>query len=161
MVSSDHGVTTVSAESQTTHVARVVHEVHEVHETQGLEFNLVLLVMGVLLAGAAARRWVSRVHLPYTVLMLLLGILTGLSSGWLGQLGWAFFSETVLVSPHVIIFVFLPALVFESAFNLDAYKFNKFLGSITLLAGPVLLVCTFLTAALMMGLTAGSWHWSC
>lgn len=140
-----------------------VHSESQIHNQHGLglAFNLVLLVMGVLLAGAATRRVVSHLRLPYTVLMLLLGILVGLGSSYFSRMtGMALFTEGLLVSPHVIIFVFLPTLIFESAFNMDGYKFNKFLGTIVLLAGPVLVLSTCLTASLMMAVTFHSWHWN-
>ena len=67
--------------------------------------------------------------------------------------------------PHMVILVFLPALIFESAFNADYYTFKRQFFKIFLLAGPVLLACTFSTAAVMLyGFRfdlAGFDFWSC
>lgn len=51
--------------------------------------------------------------------------------------------------PHLMLLVFLPALIFESAFNSDFHIFEKLLGQCLLLAGPILLGCTGLTAVMM------------
>ena len=64
------------------------------------------------------------------------------------------------LSPDLILFVFLPALVFESAYAIDVHTFRKSIGPIVLLAVPALLMATALTAVVMRFLTAGSWEWA-
>ena len=54
------------------------------------------------------------------------------------------------IDPHLFLFIFLPALIFESAFGTEFHKFKRQFGKILLLAGPVLLGCVFTTAAGMM-----------
>ena len=51
------------------------------------------------------------------------------------------------IDPHLFLFIFLPALIFESAFGTEYHKFKRQFGKILLLAGPVLLGCVFTTAA--------------
>ena len=51
------------------------------------------------------------------------------------------------IDPHLFLFIFLPALIFESAFGTEFHKFKRQFGKILLLAGPVLLGCVFTTAA--------------
>ena len=51
--------------------------------------------------------------------------------------------------PALVFLVFLPALIFESAFNSDWYTFRRQFGKILLMAGPMLLFSTFATAAAM------------
>jgi len=46
----------------------------------------------------------------------------------------------------MILLVFLPALIFESAFNSDWHIFKIELKQVLLLAGPALLINTALTA---------------
>ena len=97
--------------------------------------------------------------------MLLLGIGIGLVAEKLGGHGpLAHFSEMLsrgqLLSHDMVIFVFLPALIFESAFGMDVYAFRKELGSVTLLAVPALIICTVATAYLVFGLAGDSWGWS-
>lgn len=68
---------------------------------------------------------------------------------------------------HIILMVFIPALVFESAFNADWYIFKRQLGKILILAAPVLAVCVALTAVVMFYLlkipflegTTGGFTW--
>lgn len=48
--------------------------------------------------------------------------------------------------PALVFLVFLPALIFESAFNSDWYTFRRQFIKILLLAGPMLIFATFLTA---------------
>ena len=53
------------------------------------------------------------------------------------------------IDPHVFLLIFLPALIFESAYNLDYHAFTRQRFKILLLAGPVLLGCVVTTAAVM------------
>lgn len=55
--------------------------------------------------------------------------------------GWA------NVDPHVILFVFLPTLIFESAFSVDFHVFRKSFWQILALAVPGMVLGTLLTAA--------------
>jgi NhaP-type Na+/H+ or K+/H+ antiporter len=65
----------------------------------------------------------------------------------------------------MVILIFLPALIFESAYNSDYYTFKRQVFKILLLAGPVLLLCTVTTAAVMLFIfkfdTSGFDFWSC
>lgn len=56
-------------------------------------------------------------------------------------------NNLVHIDPHLFLFIFLPALIFESAFGTEYHKFKRQFGKILLLAGPVLLGCVFTTAA--------------
>ncbi|WP_442505741.1 cation:proton antiporter [Novipirellula sp. SH528] len=64
------------------------------------------------------------------------------------------------ISPDLIIFVFVPALVFESAFNLEVHRFRKNAGAVLVLAVPALLLATVATAGLMVVLTGSTWGWA-
>ena len=52
-------------------------------------------------------------------------------------------------SPELVFLIFLPALIFESAFNSDWYVFKRQFVKILLMAGPMLIFSTFVTAAVM------------
>ena len=56
------------------------------------------------------------------------------------------YTEIRDIDPHLIFFIFLPLLIFESAFYCDVYVFEKLFWQSVLLAGPGLLLATFLTA---------------
>ena len=57
------------------------------------------------------------------------------------------------LSPEIIFFVFLPALIFESAFNLDSRQLIKNILPIVTLAIPALLISTAGVALLLYFLT--------
>ena len=50
---------------------------------------------------------------------------------------------------HTLLLLFLPALIFESAFNSDWHIFKVELPQILILAGPMLIVSTFMSAFMM------------
>lgn len=72
---------------------------------------------------------------PYSPMVLTCGLLIGLLSSSLGYLGE---SASILshMHPHLIVYVFVPVLLFESAFNCDWYVFKYQMVNILLLAGP-------------------------
>ena len=92
----------------------------------------------------------NKIGIPYTSLITVFGFLLG----WfeekygLGRMGDAVEVYSNF-PPHMFLLVFLPALIFESAFNSDWHIFKVELGKIIILAGPMLLVSTFLSACMM------------
>lgn len=119
----------------------------------GPELFVVAVVCVVLAAGVALRSLRRFVKIPYTVGMLVLGVAAGLVVD-------PEVAQRLHVSPDLIIFVFLPALIFESVLALDVHAFFENLGGMLLLAVPALLVSTALTAAAMVFITGGTWTWS-
>ena len=53
------------------------------------------------------------------------------------------------MDPHLLLFIFLPALIFESAFNCEWHIFRKLLGQVLILAGPMLIGSTVLSAVML------------
>ena len=130
----------------------------------GATVHVVWILALALVSGAATRAISRRTRLPYTIALLLVGLGAGLLIRWVASRGIATGLVNLVVdgqvlSPELILFVFLPALVFESAFSLDSYAFRKELGTISLLAVPALVASTLLTAVWMVGVTASSWQW--
>lgn len=68
-------------------------------------------------------------------MVLFVGFMIGLFQSYLGFMGT---SAGILshMHPHLIVFVFIPVLLFESAFNCDWYIFKGQIVNILLLAGP-------------------------
>ena len=64
------------------------------------------------------------------------------------------------IEPHLILLLFLPTLIFESAFGLETHLFKRMFSQIAILAVPGLLVTTTLTAALVYYLFPWSWSWA-
>jgi len=66
------------------------------------------------------------------------------------------------VDPHVILFVLLPPLIFESAFSLNVHVFKKVAFSSMLLAGPGVVLSVAMTGGALMGcinFVSESWDW--
>jgi len=85
--------------------------------------DLVGAVTALLLVAAAVLALSKRLHLPFTVMLVVAGI--ELSE-------WAKWSPGLLaplvefkISPDVILFVFLPTLIFESSLHLDARELRR------------------------------------
>ncbi|MDT8376330.1 MAG: cation:proton antiporter [Mariprofundaceae bacterium] len=100
-------------------------------------FVTVCLLAVAVLAAAICRR----VPIPFTALLVVLGILLG----WLDQ-EWLLLEplQAFHLSPELVLFVFLPALIFESGFNLDDRQLLKDIVPIFTLAVPALLLSTSL-----------------
>jgi CPA1 family monovalent cation:H+ antiporter len=105
--------------------------------------TVVVLLLVSALTLTLSRRW----RLPFTVLLVVVGVLLGL----LAEHGPALLRPLAEheVSPDVILFVFLPTLIFESAFNLDARLVRRNLAPILTLAVPGLLLSTAIIGGLL------------
>jgi len=82
-------------------------------------------------------------RLPYTVLLVLLGVITNI----LAPL--SAFAESIQnfrLTHDLVLFVFLPALIFESALNLNARALLKDLVPVLVMAIPGMLVSAVLVA---------------
>ena len=105
-------------------------------------FSLLALSSGVFFAA-------KRFKIPYTVLLVLVGLLIVpivhipvLKDvfGFLGEL---------TLTPELLFFIFLPILIFESAFNMNIRRMVDNVWSISLLAIVGLLLSTFIIATLL------------
>ena len=97
-------------------------------------------------------------YFPYTVVMFSIGMV------W-GQLGRVFDSEKYTqlahMNPHLILYTFLPLLIFESAFAMEMSVFKKLIGQCLLLAGPGLVIASGLTAVgARYMFVEYNWDWS-
>ncbi|CAN0195480.1 unnamed protein product, partial [Discosporangium mesarthrocarpum] len=99
----------------------------------------------VLVLGAFIRHSCRQIPVPYTVLLLFFG-------GIMGYFGWGEDGEEVLgastqmmgsIDPHLLLHIFLPPLIFESAFAIEWNIFNKVKWMVLFMAGPGLLFGTF------------------
>jgi CPA1 family monovalent cation:H+ antiporter len=118
-------------------------------DMSGHESPVILLVGAfvLLLAVAALVHVLSkRTRLPFTVLLVVVGALLA----WLAD-HVAFLAplEGLEVTPDLVFFVFLPALVFQSAFHLDARALRENLAPTLTLAIPGLIVSTAVIGGIM------------
>ena len=130
-----------------------------------------------LFIGTATRHFLKKSPLPFTITLFVIGLLLGTASrlGFFSlfdigsiNINLAFLGESVNwagnIDPHIILYVFLPALLFEAAFALDIHTFKKSVGNGALLAIPGIIIALVLTGAAVMGVKAmglglAQWTW--
>ena len=140
------------------------------------DMSPLFFIIMALFIGTATRHFLQKSPLPFTITLLVFGMLLGLASrfGLFGPVGigsleidLAFLGRSVdwagNIDPHIILFVFLPALLFEAAFALDIHTFKKSVGNGFLLAVPGIIIALILTGATAMGIRGmglGLDHWT-
>ncbi len=101
--------------------------------------EIVLVLMGLLAVGMLAAGLFRRLPIPYTVLLVLIGMgLEALAGVWEPLHPLLHFRLT----PELVLFIFLPTLIFESGFNLNARQLIKDIAPVMVLAVPALLIST-------------------
>lgn len=128
-----------------------------------------LFIVIALVLGTLTRHFLKRMPIPYTVLLVVVGVLLGIATRFdffaksmeevVRSIAWA-----GAINPHVVLFVFLPTLIFEAAFGMDWHTFRKTAVNATLLAGPGIMIAMGLTAAMLIGVRVldiglGQWTW--
>ena len=171
---------TVEQENETTRSNHEVEE-HQVEEHSGgheTDTAPLLFIILALITGVATRHFVKRSPFPFTVLLLIIGLALGVINrlGYFGDfhildfnLEFTAISKSIEfaanMDPHMLLFIFLPILIFEASYAMDLHTFKKTSTNAILLAVPGILVALSLTAALAMGLKfagigLGAWNWS-
>ncbi len=111
---------------------------------------ILIFIIVSLLLGALLKIIMRHSRLPYTVVLLLIGIVTG-GANQFGLFG----SETSIshifiqignIDPHLILFLFLPTLIFESAYSMEPHLFFRIAPQIILLAIVGLIISMVLSA---------------
>lgn len=101
--------------------------------------HLSVYILGGLLLGGILREIKKKLTIPYSPLVLGVGIIIGLVHQELG-----YFGDIVKlvnnIDPHALLLIFIPALVFESAYNTDGYVMSKSKWQVAMLAGPGVLL---------------------
>lgn len=128
-----------------------------------------LLTIGGLIIGAILKSLLKHSRLPYTVGLFAIGIILGVMNRTgvfqsLPELHDAV-SSVANINPDLILYLFLPILIFDAAYELNLHIFKKTLANATLLTAPGLIICMLLTGALMMGVATfipgfESWTWA-
>ena len=128
-----------------------------------------LLTIGGLIIGAILKSLLKHSRLPYTVGLFAIGIILGVMNRTgvfqsLPELHDAV-SSVANINPDLILYLFLPILIFDAAYELNLHIFKKTLANATLLSAPGLIICMLQTGALMMGVATflpgfESWTWA-
>ncbi|KAA0155613.1 hypothetical protein FNF29_01530 [Cafeteria roenbergensis] len=110
--------------------------------TGGLLFVFVALILGALVRG-----FIKFIPIPYTVMLLVLGAIIGIIDH---NVDMGALSDSIQlwvhINPHLIFYIFLPALIFGSAFSVDPHVFLWELSQMTVLATVGVGIATGLTA---------------
>ncbi len=109
--------------------------------------EIVAGLTALLLLAAATLALTERLKFPFSVALLLLGIVLGSLVRQLPQVFGAL--AELVISADLILFVFLPSLIFESAIHLDWRALKANLAPVLLLAVPGLLLSTGLIGGLL------------
>ena len=142
----------------------------------GYLYGLFFLILSLVI-GAAIRHFFKKVPLPFTVLLLLIGLAMGALNRVYGPHGgdghghegghaehaeglWHKVVDTLSgaitwggnMDGHLILYVFLPILIFEAGFALDVHTFKKSVMNAFLLAGPGIVTATLMTGLCFAGL---------
>lgn len=111
----------------------------------------VVIIALFLFIAAATEPVIKRLRFPHSVFLLFAGTALGLLVNWLTDQvegGWiaevSGYVSGYRLSAEAIFFIFLPTLIFEAAYKIDARLLFKNLLPILLLAIPALLVSTFI-----------------
>lgn len=114
----------------------------EIEPLLAIEIDILVLLAVACLTAIA----LTRIKFPYTVTLVLLGI----ALGWLGENVQSLeVIRTLTLSHDLILFVFVPPLIFESALNLDSRLLLRNLVPILMLAAPGLLLSTAIVGSIL------------
>lgn len=129
---------------------------------------LSMAIMG-LVVGALLSVLLRQTRIPYTVGLFAVG----LGVGTLNRMG-LFGAESAIsmgidsvvnIHPDLILYLFLPILIFDAAYELNMHIFKKTMVNAVLLAAPGLVISMLLTGLLMVGIGAvvpqfAGWGWT-
>ena len=113
------------------------------------EIEILLFILVSLLIGGLTREINKYTKVPYTPLLLVIGIVWGSLDEYLGTLGESA-AHVSNINPHMILLIFLPALVYESSSSTDWHTFRRLLGQVMMLAFLGVLISAFLTASSLL-----------
>ncbi len=112
--------------------------------------SAILAIILLLLCASASAIVFKRLRFPYTIGLVLVGLGLGGVAGHIEAM--AFFGR-IHFTPNVVLYILLPALVFEASLNLNTRLLVKNLLPVVLLAAPGLVGATLLTGAMVGWLT--------
>lgn len=128
-----------------------------------------LLAIAGLFIGSILKIVFKSTRIPYTVALFGVGLVIGAINREGFLLSLPSITEAIdsvaNINPDLILYLFLPILVFNAAYELNLHIFKKTLANGMLLAAPGLVICMFLTGALIMLISKiipgfDMWTWS-
>ncbi len=101
--------------------------------------NIVEIFVILVAIATAAALVVRRIGVPYTVVLVVLGLAAAIVRP----------SLQIELPPELILTVFLPGLVFESGYRLDVVELRRTFGAVALLAVPGVIITAGVVAAVL------------
>lgn len=106
-------------------------------DVEGIISMILLLLFIAVVAGIIFRR----IKIPYTIGLFLVGVFATLFSSNVAEIEHLF---DFVLSPDIILFLFLPPLVFEAAFHINKRQMSRTFLPIIVLAIPGLIISTII-----------------
>jgi len=108
--------------------------------------DIISCFVALLLLSAMAAIILKKLKFPFTIGLVIIGLILGVLSRkyeWLGPLG------SVHLTPNIILYILLPTLVFEAAININSHLLIKNIVPVMTLALPGLVIATTITGTLI------------
>lgn len=102
----------------------------------------VLAMFSLLVICSFVFYWSKKIGLPYTVMLVLVGIFLVILSESATLNPFFGFLTTFKLTPELLFYIFLPTLIFESAFNMNIRNISDNIWSISILSVLGLLIST-------------------
>ena len=102
-------------------------------------------IIGFLFIAALSAMFLRRIHFPYTIGLVVVGIAVGLAAA---QFDFLQPVQNMQLTPNIILYILLPTIIFDTAVNIDSRLLMKTLTPVLILAAPGLILSTFLTGLL-------------
>ncbi len=129
------------------------YQAHNSPDTSMLFFIIIAMFI-----GASTRHLLKKIPIPFTALLLIFGIVLGVLTRigafetW-GTVDVSFisnsFESAAHFDPHLLLYIFLPILVFEAAFAMDLHTFKKSAVNAVILAVPGIVIALVLSATMV------------
>lgn len=126
------GVTGCQRATNATNATAVPHD--ELHIGRP-SVTPIIFLFGAFAIGAMMRQVMRNSDVPYTVCLLLSGLAFGGISANVSEV--QYYTTLTRMDPHLIFYIFLPPLIFHSAFAMDVHTFKKMTGQIVRELGVV------------------------
>ena len=135
-VNTDHESSTLDTVKETikdliTNEPAEEHKKHEEHESS--EAYIILFVILCLVSGVICKEIKKSTNIPYSPQLLVIGLILGSYYQQLGDISTSI-QMVIDINPHGILYIFIPTIIFESAYNIDPFIFKKEFMQVNILA---------------------------
>jgi len=127
--------------------------------------DVVFVILGILLVGIVTRHLCGHIPVPYTVLLLVWGLIAGGVAAYAldTHSGWHAVNVGVeniaKINPNGLLLIFMPILIYGSAQSMDWHTVKKEFAQVFILASSGVVVSMCLTAAFIYIAFPFGWSW--